>query len=322
MLGLLFWIAPEVPMDSLRMETENGKTFVIHQVDARETLYGISKRYNSPIPGILEFNPTADAGLDVGQILKIPYIPKSKATGTQGTIVHRVAAKETLYSISKQYNVSVDDIKTWNNLKDNALSQGQELIIRWGSVAKPTDVNAIKQQSLKGIHTVSSGETLFSVSRQFGVSVDDLKKWNGLTSNELAVGQVLFITQPMNAQQGPTINPAESKTITKTTVVDTTPIVISEGIPGSDEMKESGLAELIEGTEGNRKYLALHRTAKTGTIMKVRNELNNLEVFVRVVGPLPDTAVNDKIVIKISKSAYDRLGAIDPKFRVSVTYYK
>ena len=79
---------------------------------------------------------------------------------------------------------------------------------------------------------------------------------------------------------------------------------------------------MIEGTDGNRKYLALHRTAKAGAIIKVRNELNNREVFVRVVGPLPDTGVNDKIVIKISKSAYDRLGAIDPKFRVEITYYK
>lgn len=81
-------------------------------------------------------------------------------------------------------------------------------------------------------------------------------------------------------------------------------------------MKEGGLAELIEGTDGNRKYLALHRTAKVGTILKVRNELNNREVFVRVRGELPNIGANTNVIIKISKSAYDRLGAIDPKFRV------
>lgn len=90
----------------------------------------------------------------------------------------------------------------------------------------------------------------------------------------------------------------------------------------SDEVVESGLAELIEGTEGNRKYLAMHRTAPIGTILKVRNEMNNREVFVRVMGKLPDTAVNDKLIIKLSRSAYDRLGAIDPRFRVELTYYK
>ena len=90
----------------------------------------------------------------------------------------------------------------------------------------------------------------------------------------------------------------------------------------SDEVIEAGLAELIEGTEGNRKYLAMHRTAPVGTILKVRNEMNNREVFVRVMGKLPDTAVNDKLIIKLSRSAYDRLGAIDPRFRVELTYYK
>ena len=86
---------------------------------------------------------------------------------------------------------------------------------------------------------------------------------------------------------------------------------------------EKNLQEAFAGeSQANRKYLALHRTAPMGTILKVRNEMNNREVFVRVMGKLPETAVNDKLVIKISKSAYDRLGAIDPRFRVEVTYYK
>jgi hypothetical protein len=99
-------------------------------------------------------------------------------------------------------------------------------------------------------------------------------------------------------------------------------IRISESIKNGSETVQSGLAELIEGTEGNRKYLALHRTAPVGTILKVRNEMNNREVFVRVMGKLPDTALTDKLIIRISKSAYDRLGAIDQRFRVEVTYYK
>jgi hypothetical protein len=136
----------------------------------------------------------------------------------------------------------------------------------------------------------------------------------------------------VNTQVTTTAMPEDSKPVVKDDTKSTAPtpvattsestIHISENVAGSDEMKETGLAELIEGTEGNRKYLAMHRTAKPGTIMKVRNELNNREVFVRVVGNLPNTGVNDKLVIKISKSAYDRLGAIDAKFRVEVTYYK
>jgi len=101
-----------------------------------------------------------------------------------------------------------------------------------------------------------------------------------------------------------------------------TVITISEAVKGSDEIMESGVAELIEGTDGNRKYLALHRTAPVGTILKVRNEMNNREVFVRVMGKLPETVLTDRVIIRVSKSAYDRLGAIDQRFRVQVTYYK
>lgn len=48
-------------------------------------------------------------------------------------------------------------------------------------------------------------------------------------------------------------------------------------------------------------FLALHRTAPVGTIMQVRNQMNDLSVFVKVIGKLPDTGANDKVVVKISK---------------------
>lgn len=327
-LTLISWSNP-APVDSLRMETINGKQFIIHRIDEKETLYGISRRYGVPITSILEHNPAADGGLSVGQILKVPYTPKPKSTGSQDRI-HKVAPKETLFSISKLYDVSVEDIKSWNNLKDNTLSTGQELIIK--SKTSTPNVTVPEQKSLKGTHTVATKETLFSIARQYGITVQQLREWNGLTSDEVKVGQVLFLTQPMNA--GAEVKPEVKNQEVRTEVKQTTTgavrpqpevketIRISERVAGSDEVKEGGLAELIEGTDGNRKYLALHRTAKVGTILKVRNELNNREVFVRVAGPLPDVAANTNVVIKISKSAYDRLGAIDPRFRVEVTYYK
>jgi hypothetical protein len=163
--------------------------------------------------------------------------------------------------------------------------------------------------------------------------VQQLKEWNGIEGSEVKIGQVLFVSQPMYGDKTKVTTEQTNVTEIKEPEVKKqeikpvdepkeTTITISEKVIGSDEVKEGGLAELIEGTEGNRKYLALHRTAKAGTILKVRNELNNREVFVRVTGPLPDTGINKNVVIKISKSAYDRLGAVDQRFRVEVTYYK
>jgi LysM repeat protein len=360
-LGFLFFDSP-AKLDSLGVETINGKMFIIHKVDEKETLYAISRRYGTPVESILEHNAGAKQGLEIGLILKIPYSPRQKSADAK---YHTVAPKETLYSISKLYGITTDEIKQWNNLTDNNLTVGQEIVVKKsGTKTASQSANANKTNSSNkgGLHTVAEKETMFSIARQYGITVDQLKQWNNLTSNELKIGQVLVVsnttqnkglqksTAGANASLEKEIKKEEGKVqnqvtkseeVKKTTTVladakKETPnsgvnkeavreqpnIRISESVTNGDEILESGIAELIEGTEGNRKYLALHRTAPVGTILKVRNEMNNREVFVRVMGKLQDTALTDKCIIRISKSAYDRLGAIDPKFRVEVTYYK
>jgi LysM repeat protein len=334
--GLSFF-NPQAPADSIGMETINGKTFIIHKVSEKETLYAISKRYGVTVNQILEFNATADAGLEIGQILKVPYVPRSKKQTPEGTL-HKVAEKETLFSISKLYGVTIDELKEWNSLADNSLSVGQELVIRKKNTAVAPIVSpSPEMRAVRTVHTVAQKETLYSISRQYGISVQQLKEWNNIQGEELKIGQVLFVAQPVyeGTQQAvtvtaptvqpetPVVKPDQTQPQVQTQTVPVIPTVtIREPIRGSDEVRELGLAELIDGTQANRKYLALHRTAPLGSILKIRNEMNNREVFVRVIGKLPDTAQTDKLIIKVSKSAYDRLGAIDARFRVEVTFYK
>jgi LysM repeat protein len=341
------------PIDSVGVETVNGKTFVIHKVDEKETLYAISRRYKVSVDAILEYNKEADKGLEIGQIIKVPYTAKQTVKASEGT-VHTVEAKETMFSISRKYGVTTDEIKQWNNLTDNNLGIGQSLVIRKksGGYAQQTIPAVI---SKNGVHTVGQQETIFSITKLYGVTQQQLKDWNNLQSNELKIGQTLYVAQPerSGASVTKTETPSKLPEVEKeTTVVKQEPVIkkdpepvvkkdpepvkqhpsteqqqvpsikISESVKNGSETIQGGLAELIEGTEGNRKYLALHRSAPIGTILKVRNEMNNREVFVRVTGKLPDTALTDKVIIRISKSAYDRLGAIDQRFRVEVTYYK
>jgi LysM repeat protein len=374
---------PQTQQDSLGTETVNGKIFVIHKVSEKETLYGISRRYGSSVEAVLEYNPAASSGLEIGQILKVPYTPKQviSAARPTGGIVHVVAAKETMFSISKAYNVSMDEIKQWNNLQDNNLSIGQEIVIKRRNTATASTAGSPTTGSSstattptgKGVHIVGPKETLYSLARQYNLTVDQLREWNSLENNELRIGQALHVEKPAGQVTVSGTSPAtttavvttaqetvknnvtdktnetqqqttsQSTTAANTQVVKNDPVTtqpvtpqpvrenpvvtqqtirITEPVKNNDEVSEAGLAELIEGTDGNRKYLALHRTAPIGSILKVRNEMNNREVFVRVTGKLPDTALTDKVVIRVSRSAYDRLGAIDPRFRVQVTYYK
>lgn len=324
------------PADSVGKEMINGKIHVIHRVELKETLYGISKRYGTTVDAILQQNPTADGGLEIGQLLKVPYVTSPKKAPTTGK--HTVTEKETLFSIAKLYGLTIDELKQLNQLSSSSLSVGQQLTVKKGngSAATPVVKNTPPAtQSIKGVHTVAAKETLFSLSRQYNISVEQLKQWNNLAGNELKLGQNLFVVQPENSGVQTTTTTTITEQLTPvvkatetpaqpmpTTPVVTAPIKISEGYKDGKEVRETGLAELIEGTQGNRKYLALHRTAPIGTILKIKNQMNDREVFVRVVGQLPETAGNDKLVIKISKSAYDRLSAIDAKFMVEVTWYK
>lgn len=187
-------------VDSIGRRIENGKIVILHKVESKQTVYAISKIYNVSESVIYNDNPTAKEALKVGQILKIrtereEITPKYTASATT-TSTHTVAPKETLYAISKIYNVSIEDIKKWNNLINNELSTGQELKINSSTPIQTntTPINTVPKPTQNGkTHTVALKETLYSISKIYNVSIDDLKSTNKLTSNELSTGQILVI---------------------------------------------------------------------------------------------------------------------------------
>ena len=100
MIKLLFVFLAWSPSssDSLRLETVNGKQFIIHQIDAKETLYSISRRYGVPVTAILESNPDSKEGLGVGKLLKVPYTPKPKKKDIVGrAVLHNYAPVSVAY---------------------------------------------------------------------------------------------------------------------------------------------------------------------------------------------------------------------------------
>ncbi len=120
---------------SSRIETISGKSFYIHTVEKGQTLYGISKIYSISVDEILEYNPDASSGLKKGMDLKIPSkttsvdISSHEATVGDTTLEHVVKQGETLYSIAKQHNVTVAQIKSKNPTLGDQLSIGQKVLI-------------------------------------------------------------------------------------------------------------------------------------------------------------------------------------------------
>ena len=117
--------------------------------------------------------------LSIGQILKIP------STIKDDTITYTVKLGDSLYSIARKYNTTVDNIKKINNLTSNLLSIGQVLKI------PNNEENYIT-------YTVKSGDSLYSIARKYNTTVDNIKKLNNLTSNLLSINQVLKIPATNN----------------------------------------------------------------------------------------------------------------------------
>lgn len=156
-------------IDSLHDFRENLSFF--HTVQQGETLYGISRKYGVRVDAVKYLNLLESDSIGVGQRLIINPAIKSADTREPQRIpgVHVVREGETIYSISKMYNLKPADILATNNLVDNKISIGQHLVIVPGQAPN-------KPESF--IYTYSAGETWFSISRKFGLTIEELRKLN------------------------------------------------------------------------------------------------------------------------------------------------
>ena len=154
-------------------EEENTITYIVKRGD---TFYSIARIYNTTVDAIKSLNNLSSDVLSIGQMLRIPV----KESGGSVSTTYTVQAGDTLYSIARRYNTTVDAIKSLNHLSSNVLSIGQVLKI-------PTSSSSLIT------HTVERGDTLYSIARRYNTTVSAIKAMNNLTSDILTIGQVLRI---------------------------------------------------------------------------------------------------------------------------------
>ena len=140
-----------------------------------DTLYSIAKKYNTSVDNLKSINNIITDSLAIGQIIKLPV--QSNIDDNS----YIVKKGDSLYSIARTYNTSVDKLKEINNITSNALAIGQ--------VLKLPSSNA----SENVVYTVKKGDNLYSIAREYGTTVDAIKKLNNITSNTLSIGQKLLL---------------------------------------------------------------------------------------------------------------------------------
>jgi len=193
--------------------------FASHDVTRKDTLASIAKEYGTSAAVIAKLNDLKGGKVTAGQTLKIPAIsgplpdkvllaasrvdrPETDVAGRkQRQIVYRVRAGETLSSIARRHGMPVSTLARLNNLSSqDTVIKGQRLVIK-ASTRRFRDEGVVSGRRL--VYTVRSGDTVYSISRQFQVTVTQLKSWNGLNErHQIKAGRRLVMYVEPNRQQG------------------------------------------------------------------------------------------------------------------------
>ncbi len=292
---------PKLPVDSIGQEFRGGQRFVRHRVAQGETMFALARRYHVTVDQITTANPQLKTGLGIGEVVFIPRpggggrAPQAAAaaaptpTAASGAVPARytVAKGETLFGIARRYSLSPNELMQLNHLPaGGSVRVGQEILLRAaGTAAAPA----------------------------------------AATPAPVAAAPAPTPARPLEPIIAPKVNPSAPAQIATVTTAkerdadsaeDHAPTRASEVVT---RVTESGMAAAI-GNSGTDKYLALHKTAPTGTIMQVKNQMNGQSVYVRVIGPLPDTGENQNMLVRLSPRAVQKLGTSDSKFRVETSY--
>lgn len=171
--------------DILKIPLQNTSTYEVKKGD---TLYRISKLFGVSVSELKLFNNLKSDQLVIGQILKVPSSSNSN--------IYIVKEGDTLYSISKKVGLSVSELMEINHLTSNQLFVGQQLYLTSSTIPLGSSCYGEGYHEVEYLfYTVKKGDSLYSIAKKYGVSVDHLLKLNELSNTNLSIGQVLKIKE-------------------------------------------------------------------------------------------------------------------------------
>ncbi|WP_348800306.1 LysM peptidoglycan-binding domain-containing protein [Flavobacterium adhaerens] len=223
------------------LRTTAKSTSKTHVVLAKETLFGIEKKYNVTDEELKKANPDlVKYGLQIGQVLNIPSKGSAKKTTVVNNkpVFHTVLPKETKYSIAKQYGISIEELERKNPDIVSNLTVGYELLIkgqRPENKATSTDVETKKTDAKLSIaeiiesptfvnYTIKSKETFYSLSKQFGLSQQELTVLNPILVNGVQEGMIIKV--PTQSNQVVTNSVKQNVVLTKPSSNDKKTLVL------------------------------------------------------------------------------------------------
>lgn len=321
---------------TLVVEGVSPDLFLSHTVGPKENLYSIGRLYNISPKEVAPYNSLVlENGLSLGQVVKIPltaanFVQILNVTSDEALVpvYHSVEGKEGLYRISTNYNkLPVETLKKWNNLKGDAVGNGDKLIVGYLKVKKALS-------SFAGSNDVkpSAATTAVVVNSTVASKEQPAKQAPGApVANDAAKAipappvaekvKKLPESEPVAIEPEPgKKSPAAKKTF-------------NGGLFRSDFEKqtrdgdiagETGEAAVFKSTSGwnDGKYYCLHNSSTPGTIVKITNKANGKSVYAKVLDTIPDIEQNSGLLVRVSNAAAEELGVGEGKFGCSLSYLK
>lgn len=262
--------------DTLNTEVINNLVYILHKVEPGQTLYSLLNKYNCNVAEVSKVNPSlkSNVAIKVGETLKFPMIRNSKHVSASA------------------YQAS---LKTSTSAKPNKSPKYQAKTIQ------PSN------QPNSKFHIIKAKETIFSISKLYDLDISYLVEANNISDNKIKIGDKLLIDKVEIEK----ISTALEKKLAQTLVLK----------PVGKKMEETGVAEVINTSNRTTKYLALHRTAKVGSNIKVTNEATGVTITAKVVANMSKKGPDENIMLKLSPYAFYKLRPRDSKMRATVEYY-
>lgn len=197
-----------VTTTNLNIRSGNSTQYgVVGTISKNKTIKAIGKTSNNWI----KFKHKGKDAFVSGSLLKDKpkaSKPTPKPDKPSNGKTYTVKSGDTLYSVAVKNNVSVNNLKKWNNLSSNIISVNQKLkLSKKATSSKPSKPNSSKTYKVK------SGDTLYSIGVKNNVSVKNLKSWNNLNSNIISVNQKLRVSKNATSSK-PSVGSTKKMTVT------------------------------------------------------------------------------------------------------------
>ena len=164
------------------LEVPGGSSSGTYTVKAGDSLWKIANQYGLTVAELKNLNGLTSDNLSIGQVLKI-----SNSSSSNNSNTYTVKAGDSLWKIANQYGLTVAELKNLNGLTSDNLSIGQVLKISNSSSSNNSNT-----------YTVKAGDSLWNIANKYGITVSELKSLNGLTSDNLSIGQILKVPNGFN----------------------------------------------------------------------------------------------------------------------------